>query len=231
MVLRFVVPAFNAESSVGKVVSQLKSASSAAGHEAQIWVIDDGSSDGTKAAAAVDSAVVVGLPENRGKGAALRTGLRKALEEGADAVVSVDADGQHPPEEAVRLALLPVPAESLVLGIRDLAAAGAPRANRFSNRFSNVFLSVFTRRRLADTQCGLRRYPVQATLQLGAQDDGYAFEAEVLMRACHVGMPIVQEPVRVIYPRGSAHVSHFRVRRDPARIVARVLNTLVELAR
>ena len=51
------------------------------------------------------------------------------------------------------------------------------------------------------------------------------------MRACHAGLPIVQEPVRVIYPQGSAHVSHFRVRRDPARIVVRVMSTLIELAR
>ena len=126
MLLRFVVPAFNAESSVGDVLAQLEAAAAAAGHEAQIWVIDDGSSDGTRAAAASNSAVVIRLPENRGKGAALRTGLRKALESGADTVVSVDADGQHPADEAVRLALLPAPAESLVLGIRDLAAAGRP---------------------------------------------------------------------------------------------------------
>jgi hypothetical protein len=140
-------------------------------------------------------------------------------------VVTLDADGQHPPDEAARLALLRVDDRALVLGVRDLAAEGAPRANRCSNAISNFFLSAFTARWLADTQCGLRRYPVHATLALDGRANGYAYEAEVLLLAARAGLSIVQVPVRALYG-GAEQASHFNPVRDPARIVARVLLTL-----
>lgn len=163
---------------------------------------------------------------NRGKGAALRTGFTKALEIGADAVVSVDADGQHLPGDAIRLALHPASAETLILGVRDLVEDGAPRMNRFSNGISNFFLSRFTRLSLNDTQCGLRRYPLRTTMALGCVDDGYAFEAECVLRAARARVPIVEVPVRVYYPPEHLRVTHFHSVKDPARIVYRVVSTL-----
>jgi hypothetical protein len=88
-----------------------------------------------------------------------------------------------------------------------------------------VFRSLFSRRRLTDTQCGLRRYPVDATLALEPRETGYGFEAEVILRAARAGWCIVEVPVRVIYPPEHERVSHFHVVRDPARIVFRVLHT------
>src|SRR5262245_21998009 len=134
-----VVPAFQAERSVGEVVRGLLLA---LGPEArQVIVVDDGSSDATSREAERAGAEVLRHAQNRGKGAALRTGFARALEAGAGAVVSVDADGQHPPEEAARVAFYPAERAALVLGVRDLVRDGAPRANRFSNAFSNRFLS------------------------------------------------------------------------------------------
>src|SRR5262249_36536327 len=132
-------------------------------------------------------AVVVRHSANRGKGAALRTGFEHARRLGARAVVTVDADGQHPIDEAVRLAVAPEPRRALVLGVRNLVEDGAPRANRFSNGISNFFLSLFSGRELHDTQCGLRRYPLPESLELGARDDGYAFESEFVLRAARAG--------------------------------------------
>jgi glycosyltransferase involved in cell wall biosynthesis len=169
---------------------------------------------------------VVRHAKNRGKGAALRTGLTRAAELGVDLAVSVDADGQHLAEDAVRLALDRAPADGLLLGVRDLAREGAPRANQFSNRFSNVFVSGFSGQRLADTQCGLRRYPVRRTLDLGVRSNGYAFEAEVILRAARARWPIAQVPVRAVYPPNGARTSHFHVVRDPTRIVFRILYTV-----
>ncbi|MEO7331438.1 MAG: hypothetical protein ABI193_22880, partial [Minicystis sp.] len=138
--------------------------------------------------------------------------------------VSVDADGQHPAADARRL-LDDDDARALILGIRDLASAGAPRANQLSNRISNFFLSFFARRPFLDTQCGLRRYPLAATLGLGARDEGYAFEAEVILRAVAAGLPIVETPVAVLYPPD--RLTHFDSVKDPARIISRVLKTLL----
>jgi glycosyltransferase involved in cell wall biosynthesis len=225
-----IMPAYQAEASVGALVRELMGAWPLTGIP-RVIVVDDGSTDDTAAAAQDAGAMVVRHAQNSGKGAALRSGLRRALVLGADVAVTVDADGQHPPEEALRLATLPVSSDTLVLGVRDLVGAGAPRANQFSNGFSNVFISWFSGRRLLDTQCGLRRYPVQRTLALEVRASGYGFEAEIILRAAHAGWDIEQVPVRVIYPPESERVSHFHSVRDPARIVARVLHTFATAPR
>jgi glycosyltransferase involved in cell wall biosynthesis len=221
-----VVPAFDAERSVGSVVRDLRSLWAADG--GSVIVVDDGSADRTAEAAREAGATVVRHRENLGKGAALRTGFAEALRLGATHAVTVDADGQHPAVEARRLAEHPAPEDHLGLAIRDLVRDGAPGANQFSNAISNFFLSWFSGRRLDDTQCGLRRYPIARTLRLDARDDGYAFEAEVVLRATRSGWGITQIPVRVYYPPESERVTHFHVVRDPARIVRRVVVTLYD---
>lgn len=231
----FLIPAFRAEASVGDVVSGVHAAwqrARASAHDGE-WdeqptclVVDDGSSDETGVRAREAGAHVLRHEQNRGKGAALRTGLAWAAERGIPTLVSLDADGQHPPYEAVKLLLHSAPPEALVLGVRDLVRAGAPRPNQLSNRFSNWVLSGYARTRLFDTQCGLRRYPVAETLLLAPQDDGYAFEAEVILRAARTKRPIAQVPVEVLYPPEELRVSHFHAVRDPARIVKRVVQTV-----
>lgn len=219
-----VIPAFNAAETVGGVVRELR----------RIWlrprdilVVDDGSTDATAEIARKAGAQVIRHSRNRGKGAALRTSLACALHRGARMAVALDADGQHPPQEALRLALHPSSPGTLLLGIRDLGAAGAPRANQISNGISNFFLSAFAGRPLLDTQCGLRRYPLPLSLGLGAQSNGFGFEAEIVLRAALAGLPIEQLPIEVVYPVGARSRSHFHVVRDPARIVFRVLATVV----
>ena len=220
-----IVPAYQAGHSVGRVILDLIRAWPANLGDPAVLVVDDGSSDATARSAEQAGATVIRHDRNRGKGAALKSGLFRARSLGARVAITVDADGQHPAAEAMRLLTNPAPEDALVLGVRDLVQDGAPRANRFSNAFSNVFLSLFSRRRLSDTQCGLRRYPVSQTLALDPRESGYGFEAEVILRAARAGWRIEQVPVRVIYPPESERVSHFHVVRDPARIVFRVLHT------
>ncbi len=231
MNLGFVIPAYRAELSVGAVVRGLFAALGSDAGNAVVLVVDDGSSDATSEAARAAGARVVRHLRNQGKGCALRTGFSALQGAGADVAVCVDADGQHPPDEAVRLARHPAPRTALVLGVRDLIAAGAPRANVFSNRFSNRFLSFALGRTLSDTQCGLRRYPLPETLELGGRAEGYGYEAELILRAVRLGWTVVEEPVRVIYPPESERVSHFHSVKDPARIVYRVLHTLATAPR
>ena len=218
-----VIPAYDAERDVGEVV---RAAAALWPCERGVLVVDDGSRDRTAEVALAAGATVVRHPENRGKGAALRTGMEHALAAGFDVAVTIDADGQHPPAEAARLITADPDPEALVLGIRDLRGAGAPRANQISNGISNFFLSLFARRHFGDTQCGLRRYPLRRTLSLDVRDDGYAFEAEVILRAVAGRVRIVEVPVEVIYPPEGQRLTHFDSVRDPARIVTRVLKTL-----
>ena len=219
-----VVPAYQAARTLGDLVERLHAVWPSGG---EILVVDDGSVDDTARSANAAGALVLRHVSNRGKGAALRTGIAGARYRGATHAVTLDADGQHPPEEAARLATLDVPADAIVLGVRDLVAAGAPRANQRSNGISNYWLSVFTGLKLRDTQCGLRRYPIDTTLALGGQAAGFGYEAEIVLRAALAGLDLVQEPVLACYPPEAARQSHFHVLRDPTKIVARVLATLV----
>jgi glycosyltransferase involved in cell wall biosynthesis len=217
-----VVPAYEAAGTVGAVVRELRAIWPPDG---DLVVVDDGSVDETARVAVEAGAMVVRHRYNRGKGAALRTGLARARQRGATHAVTLDADGQHPPAEARRLAALEDADGAIVLGVRDLAAAGAPLANQRSNRISNFWLSRFAGQLLLDTQCGLRRYPLADTLALGGQATGFGYEAEIVLRAARAGLPLIQEPVRVVYPREDERHSHFHVVRDPARIIARILAT------
>jgi glycosyltransferase involved in cell wall biosynthesis len=218
------VPAFDAGETVGAVLDDLRRTLGL-----PVIVVDDGSTDPTAAVAGAHGAEVVRHPRNLGKGAALATGLREAARRGFQVAVTVDADGQHPAASARRVLEADADPRALVLGIRDLVRDGAPRSNRFGNGVSNFFLSVFAGRSLRDTQCGLRRYPVAETLALGSRAHGYAFEAEVILRALAAGLPVLQIPVEVVYPRAEDARSHFRSVRDPARIVATVVRTVLDL--
>lgn len=253
----YLIPAYQAEKTLGAVLRDLRAAM--AGAVLPVVVVDDGSTDRTAEVAEAEGAVVLRHERNQGKGQALQTGLHWAKSHRLTCVVTLDADGQHPPVEAVRLMhyappgfqtsrrsgeparrtaggpASPAPEESkhhsrgadevLVLAIRDLKAAGAPRANQRSNAFSNLVLSLFSGIQLLDTQCGLRRYPVDKTLELNGKSKGYAYEAEVVLRAARTGQRIDQVPSEVIYPQGADRVTHFDSFRDPARIVGRVVLT------
>ena len=219
-----VVPALNAAETLGAVVDDVRAAI-----EAPVIVVDDGSTDGTGRVALAHGAELVRHDRNRGKGAAIRSGLIEAARRGFQLVVTADADRQHPGLSARAVLWGSDDSRALVLGVRNFVRDGAPRSNRFGNGVSNFFLSSFVRRKLHDTQCGLRRYPVAETLALRARSTGYAFEAEVLLRALAAGLPVVEVPVEVRYPPEAMRRSHFRRMRDPALIVVTVASTVLEL--
>jgi len=218
-----VIPAYDAARSVAEVVRAVK----------EIWpepdavfVVDDGSSDDTAKLARAAGARVVVHGVNRGKGEALRSGMRAAFDAGFDVAISIDADGQHPAASAKKLLEYRAGPDALLLGVRDLAGAGAPRSSQISNRISNFFLSLFSGIKLADTQCGLRRYPLPSALELDGADHGYAFEAEIILRALAARVPVIEVPTEVFYPDEAERISHFHSVKDPARIVLRVVKTL-----
>jgi len=222
------VPAYDAEQSLAAVIEELRAALPELEEDA-ILVVDDGSRDATAEVARKGRARVVSHVANRGKGAALETGLTLAHALGYDVALTVDADGQHPGASARAVLEASSDPRALVLGVRNLARDGAPRKNQLSNGISNFFLSRFTARPLQDTQCGLRRYPVKETLALGLRARGYALEAEVILRALAKGIPLVQTEIAVRYPPEKERVTHFHAAKDPARIIVTVLRTLWEL--
>lgn len=191
-----------------------------------IVVVDDGSTDGTAAllAASPVPVAVVRCGRNRGKGHALREGFRRARAEGFTHAVTIDADGQHYPEDLPQLlAAAREDPVALIVGSRPLDHANMPRGNTFANRFSNFWFRVQTGIDLPDTQTGLRIYPLAGLRGERWMTSRYEAELELLVASAWAGVRLRPVTVRVDYPED--RVSHFRPTLDFLRIS--LLNTLL----
>lgn len=196
-----------------------------------VFVVDDGSNDGT--AALLDKATgnerpekVLTHPKNCGKGAALKTGLTYARQQGFRYAVTVDADGQHRADDipALLKAVEEEP-DALAIGSRVLQQENMPAKSTFANRFSNFWFALQTLQRLPDTQSGLRVYPLRCLHGLRWMSARYEAELTLLVFSAWAGVKLLPVPVSVYYPPRDQRVTHFRPGRDFTRIS--VLNTLL----
>lgn len=209
-----VVPTYDNQRTVESVVRGVLE------HCPDLFVVNDGASDDTpRILKGLEGFVLLEHPENRGKGAALLTGFRAASERGFTHAVTLDSDGQHPPEgiPAFLAAARETP-EAIVLGDRDLKAAGAGRGSRLGRANSNFWTWVETGLRLPDTQCGFRCFPLKVVEDLHLVTTGFDFEIEVLVKAAWSGVPIRSIPAPVRYFSGAERVSHMRPFVDFMRI-------------
>lgn len=196
-----------------------------------VFVVDDGSNDGT--AALLDKATgnerpekVLTHPKNCGKGAALKTGLTYARQQGFRYAVTVDADGQHRADDipALLKAVEEEP-DALAIGSRGLQHENMPAKSTFANRFSNFWFALQTLQRLPDTQSGLRVYPLRRLHGIRWMSARYEAELTLLVFSAWAGVKLLPVPVSVYYPPRDQRVTHFRPGRDFTRIS--VLNTLL----
>lgn len=201
-------------------------------HDLPVIVVDDGSTDGSTAA--LEERIgnsrlhVLCLPYNRGKGAALRAGAEYAAAHGLSHVITVDADGQHYPED-IPLFLATIAAEprAIVVGARNFSVDNVPRSSRFGRAFSGFWMRVQTGLCVSDMQSGFRAYPLEVFSSVQTGENAYAFEVEVLVRAAWAGFAITEVPVRVHYPPEGERISHFRAIADNVQIS--LLNTRLTL--
>ena len=216
------IPAFQAAASVADVVRRTRAVIE------EVLVVDDGSTDGTGDAARGAGADVVAHPANRGKGAALVTAFRTLFGRGCDAVVTVDADSQHLPEEIPRLLEAARGGADLVLGTRDHLFAEMVAARRVANRLSSWAISWAAGQRLSDVQTGFRLYTRRVVEATGFPETRFDAESAVVVRASRRGFRIVTVPVRLGFADGRT-TSHYRPLVDSLRIARSVMRARLEV--
>lgn len=191
---------------------------------APVVVVDDGSGPAFSEIFArismVEGVRVLRHAVNLGKGAALKTGMNFILVEYPETpgVVTVDADGQHDPEDVAEVAhVFDAHPESLVLGSRTFAGQ-VPLRSRLGNSITQTVMRFVAGQRLSDTQTGLRAVPRRLMERmLSVSASGYEFELEMLIAAKHLGFQVIEQPIRTIYEPGNPS-SHFEPLRDSMRI-------------
>ncbi len=205
-----VIPVYNHGTRIGDVMRQVSSLGF------PVFVVDDGSTDETAAIlSSVEGVTVLRHSQNMGKGAALLTGFQEA-EKNFEWALTLDADGQHKPEDAENL--LQAVAEGqrpIVVGNRQgMDGEHVPWTSRFGRTFSNFWVWVSGGPPINDSQSGFRLYPLPESLALDVRARRFQFEVEILVKANQQGIPVVEAPVQVVYQKGTERISHFHPWKD-----------------
>ena len=178
-----IMPAFNEEKAVGKLIDRTKTILNSITHSYEIIVVDDGSKDQTLNICQEKHVILVHNHYNCGKGYALREGFK--LAKGA-IIITIDSDGEHRPEE-IPLLIKPLLnwVADIALGTRFLNNGGTPitsAINTFGNRFFNFIIRGLTNRHFTDTQCGFRAFKKEAIQKFYLKSSGYDIETEMIIQ-------------------------------------------------
>jgi len=224
MSLAVVIPAYNEAATIRGVAQR------ALGQVARVVVVDDGSIDGTSVALEGLPVTLIRNPQNLGKAASLWRGMAVALAENASAVITLDGDGQHRPEDIPRLLEMHrAHPHALVVGARLHEGGSIPADRYFANRFANFWIAWAAGQRVEDSQSGFRVYPASLLSRLPPQlgrASSFVFESEVLIEAGRRGTRLVWVPIPAIY-EARGRRSHFRPVADIALITRMVAWKLI----
>jgi glycosyltransferase involved in cell wall biosynthesis len=207
-----VIPAYREEKHVGDIVRRTRQELD------HVLVVDDGSDDKTAERAREAGAEVIVHRQNRGKGEAIKTGLRYWLDRQFAHVIILDADGQHLPEEIDRFiaAAGSAPERIFFLGNRMNNLTGMPFIRRIVNRYMSDRISRLCGQEIPDTQCGFRMLDRQLIPELLSPESvrGFDYETEMLIVASRKRYPIQSVPITTVY---SDEVSNIHPVRDAVR--------------
>ena len=208
------VPAYQAAAKLGEVLMRL----AALERPPVVLVVDDGSRDATALVARQHGARVLSFAGNRGKGYALLAGFA-ALRDEFEAVVTLDADGQHPPECLPELVRAAEAGADLVLGARA-RTPDMPLGRRFANGFSSGWATWLAGQRISDSQSGYRLHSRRLLEQTPLTPGRYEVETELVVRAARLGFRIAEVEIPTIYGEERSQVHALR---DVPRIVGTLL--------
>jgi glycosyltransferase involved in cell wall biosynthesis len=219
--MELVIPALNGGERLVRVIEGCLELDE--GLRGRLIVVDDGSEDRTAALARDAGARVVRHPRNRGKGAALRTGFELALTRQIDAVVTLDADGQHLPSEIPKLVdRWRETGADLVIGSRAHLFEGMLPRRRLANRFSAWSISIMAGVRVHDSQSGFRLYSSRILHDVEFESSRFDAESEMIVIGVRKGFRIAETPIDLGFVEGTV-TSHYRPLLDTLRIARTVV--------
>jgi glycosyltransferase involved in cell wall biosynthesis len=225
-----VVPAYNAGSTISELIEKI----SRFVNKSDVIVVDDGSFDQTFENAKGAGVAVLKHDSNEGKGEALKTGFRYALEKNYHSVITIDADLQHDPESIpdfilktedhslldskTKLPPHPIPfpygervisSTGIIIGTRKRNLKIMPFARWLTNNLSSVIVSVLSGQSIRDSQSGYRLISAQVLKKVRLESKKYDLEPEILIKASRKGFRIVEVPIRTIYTGGKSFINPF----------------------
>jgi uncharacterized protein (DUF2062 family) len=215
-----VVPTYNNAQTLVGVLDRITR------YELPVIIINDGSTDSTariladwKSSSPRAAGVHVLTNDfNRGKAAALRRGFARAGELGFTHAITIDSDGQLDPEEIpFFLKEINSAPHALVLGYRDQTRPDYPGKSKLGRGLSNLAIRFECGRRIYDSQCGFRAYPIYLIRDIRCRAGRFGYETEMITRAAWAHVDIRQIPVTCRYFQGQKRVTHFRIVRDTVR--------------
>lgn len=212
------VPAYQAAAHLGEVLLGIAALPAAP----YVLVVDDGSRDATSEVARQFGAEVLAFAANRGKGHALLAGFERLRD--YEAVVTLDSDGQHPPECLPSFVAAAEAGADLVLGRRAISAE-MPPLRRFANRFSSGWCSAIAGQRISDSQCGYRLYRREVLAGTPVRASRYEVETEMAVRAARLGFRVAEVEIPTVYGDETSHLS---LTRDVPRIVGMMVRLAFE---
>jgi len=225
-----VVPTFNHADALPMVLRALDQL------DQPVLVVDDGSTDSTETIVSEWSAeiaangcrAVVRHDSNKGKAAAIHTGLEEAQHLEYTHVATIDSDGQHDVRDLIGLlecaAKRP---QAIVVGARSPGKRGVPARSRIGRMISNGLVWIESGSKVGDSQSGMRVYPIAATLALAVRASRYGFETEVLVRAGWRSIAVVEHPIQCIYDPPGGRSTHFNVCGDTCAAAGMHMRLLV----
>ena len=215
-----IIPTYNNHKTLRRVIDGVLN------HTENCIVVNDGSTDSTKEIlSSYPQITILNLPENKGKGSALREGFKKAKDLKYQYAITIDSDGQHYPDDIPVFVdhLEKSEKEVLLIGNRNMNQDGIPKKSSFGNTFSNFWFWFETGITLEDTQSGYRLYPLKFIPKM-LYTNKFEFEIEVIVRTAWNGVEVKNIPINILYDPNE-RVSHFRPFKDFTRIS--ILNTIL----
>jgi len=214
-----IIPTYNNEKTIESVINSVLE------YSTNVIVVNDGATDATSnILKKFTNITVLEYFPNRGKGIALRTGIKYAQEKNFRYAITIDSDGQHYADDIpIFIDEIEKFPDTLLVGARNLNQENMPKKNSFGNRFSNFWFKLFTHIDLPDTQSGYRLYPIHKMKGTRYFTSKYEFEVEVMVKAAWKNIAVQSVPIKVFYAQGKERVTHFRPFNDFTRIS--LLNT------